>query len=186
MTQNNIRQVLSKHTVIPVVNFEHIDDVEKTIEKLIQQNINCIEITLRTDLAFDCIELAKKLSLPNFDIGIGTVIHEDQIKKAKDLEVSFMVSPGINQHLASYFEESNIAFIPGIATPSEIILGKQMNWDTFKFFPAHLFGGIKSLKTYGQVFPDIKFCPTGGISEETHQEYLNLDNVICVGGSWII
>lgn len=186
MTQNNIRQVLSKHTVIPVVNFTSIDDVEKTIDKLIESNINCIEITLRTEMAFDCIALAQKLNISNFDVGIGTVVSSDQIQKAKDLEVAFMVSPGINEQLAPHFEDSKIAFIPGIATPSEIILGKQLNWNTFKFFPAHLFGGIKSLKTYGQVFPDVKFCPTGGITEDTHQSYLDLANVISVGGSWII
>lgn len=186
MNQNNIRQILSKHAVIPVVNFDRIEDVEKTIEKLLKRNIHCIEITLRTALAFDCIAMAKKLNYPNFDVGIGTVVTEDQINKAKDLEVAFMVSPGINEHLAPHFEESKIAFIPGIATPSEIICGKQLSWDTFKFFPAHLFGGLKSLKTYGQVFPDIMFCPTGGITEETHKEYLNLNNVISVGGSWIV
>jgi len=74
MTQNNIRQVLSKHTVIPVVNFTSIDDVEKTIDKLIESNINCIEITLRTEMAFDCIALAQKLNISNFDVGIGTVV----------------------------------------------------------------------------------------------------------------
>ena len=93
---------------------------------------------------------------------------------------------GINEKLAPHFEGSQIPFIPGIATPSEIILGKQLGWDTFKFFPAHLFGGIKSLKTYGQVFPDVKFCPTGGINEETYPSYLELQNVISVGGSWVI
>ena len=186
MTQNNIRKVLSKHTVIPVVNFNDINDVGNTIDKLLKRDIHCIEITLRTPLAFECVALAKKMNIPNFDIGIGTVISKEQIIQAKDLGVSFMVSPGINEKLAPHFEESKIAFIPGIATPSEIILGKQLNWDTFKFFTAHLFGGLKSLKTYGQVFPDVKFCPTGGINEDSHEDYLSLQNVISVGGSWII
>ena len=141
---------------------------------------------MRTPLAFECVALAKKMNIPNFDVGIGTVVTKEQIIQAKDLGVSFMVSPGINEKLAPHFEESKIAFIPGIATPSEIILGKQLNWNTFKFFPAHLFGGLKSLKTYGQVFPDVKFCPTGGINEDSHQDYLSLQNVISVGGSWII
>ena len=186
MTQNNIRQILSKHQVIPVVNFNNLNDVERTIASLVEKKINCIEITLRTEMAFECVSIAKKMNLKNFDVGIGTVVSSDQIRKAKDLEVSFMVSPGINEKLAPHFEESKIAFIPGIATPSEIIMGKQLNWNTFKFFPAHLFGGIKSLKTYGQVFPDVKFCPTGGITEDTHSSYLELDNVISVGGSWLV
>jgi 2-dehydro-3-deoxyphosphogluconate aldolase/(4S)-4-hydroxy-2-oxoglutarate aldolase len=87
--------------------------------------------------------------------------------------------------LAPHFEKSGIAFIPGVATPSEIIEGIQYGWDTFKFFPANLFGGLGALKAYGQVFPSIKFCPTGGITEESYPEYLALPNIISVGGSWM-
>ena len=96
-----------------------------------------------------------------------------------------MVSPGISMELSTSFENSGIPFIPGVSTPSEIISGLQLGWDTFKFFPAHLFGGLDALKTYGQVFPQVKFCPTGGIKAETYNEYLKLPNVISVGGSWL-
>jgi|TARA_B110000305_G_scaffold63355_2_gene70428 2-dehydro-3-deoxyphosphogluconate aldolase/(4S)-4-hydroxy-2-oxoglutarate aldolase len=186
MIQNNIRKVLGKHKVIPVVSFDHVNDVEATINLLISKGINCIEITLRNEFAFDCIKAAKLLNKPDFHVGIGTVVSVAQIERATALNVDFMVSPGINAGLAPAFEKSGIAFIPGVATPSEIILGKQLGWNTFKFFPANLFGGIKALKTYSNVFPDIQFCPTGGISEETHQDYLELPNVISVGGSWLI
>jgi len=177
---------MANHKVIPVVNFSNINEVEQTISSLIKRDIRCIEITLRNELAFDCIETAKKLRIADFHIGIGTVVTKEQIAKATALDVDFMVSPGINSLLSPHFEQSQIPFIPGVVTPSEIILGKQFNWDTFKFFPANVFGGIQTLKTYGQVFPDIKFCPTGGISEENHQEFLDLPNVISVGGSWVI
>ena len=108
MTQNNIRKVLSEHNVIPVVNFEDINDVEKTIEKLVGKDIHCIEITLRTPKAFECVAKAKKMNIDNFDVGIGTVVSSDQIKQATDLGVSFMVSPGINEKLAPHFEGSQI------------------------------------------------------------------------------
>jgi len=186
MSQNNIRPLLANHKVIPVINFKTLNEVEQTITELIKRDIHCIEITLRNELAFDCIRAAKHLNIDGFHIGIGTVVTKDQIAKACELQVDFMVSPGINSQLVPHFEQSQIPFIPGIATPSEIILGKQFGWDTFKFFPANVFGGIKALKTYGQVFPDVKFCPTGGITEEDHQEYLDLSNVISVGGSWVI
>jgi 2-dehydro-3-deoxyphosphogluconate aldolase/(4S)-4-hydroxy-2-oxoglutarate aldolase len=186
MSQNNIRGLLANHKVIPVINFKTLNEVEQTIAKLIKRDIHCIEITLRNELAYDCIRAAKHLNIEGFYIGIGTVVTKEQIAKACDLEVDFMVSPGINSQLAPHFEQSQIPFIPGVATPSEIILGKQFGWDTFKFFPANVFGGVSTLKTYGQVFPDIKFCPTGGITEEDHQEYLDLPNVISVGGSWVI
>jgi 2-dehydro-3-deoxyphosphogluconate aldolase/(4S)-4-hydroxy-2-oxoglutarate aldolase len=116
---------------------------------------------------------------------MGTVVKVEQIEKAIELGIDFMVSPGLNASLAPHFENSKIAFIPGVATPSEIIEGIQFGWDTFKFFPANLFGGLGALKAYGQVFPNIQFCPTGGITEETYPEYLALPNIISVGGSWM-
>ena len=186
MKQNNIRQTLEEHPVIPVVSFDKVADVEPTINLLIEKGIHCIEITLRNDCAFECIEKAIALKKEAFSVGIGTVVSKEQIEKATKLGVHFMVSPGINQGLADAFDSSGTPFIPGVSTPSEIILGMQLGWDTFKFFPANLFGGSKALKTYGNVFPSIKFCPTGGISEETHSSYLALKNVISVGGSWLV
>jgi 2-dehydro-3-deoxyphosphogluconate aldolase/(4S)-4-hydroxy-2-oxoglutarate aldolase len=119
------------------------------------------------------------------DIGVGTLVTNEQIEKAAELGVDFMVSPGISKALAPTFESCGIPFIPGVATPSEIITGLELGWDTFKFFPAHLFGGLDALKTYGQVFPQVKFCPTGGIKADTYEQYLSLSNVISVGGSWL-
>jgi 2-dehydro-3-deoxyphosphogluconate aldolase / (4S)-4-hydroxy-2-oxoglutarate aldolase len=185
MKQNNIREVLSHHPIIPVINFNDIDEVIPMIEKLKAKDIFCIEITLRTPIAFDAIRLAKEKFGTEFTVGMGTIVSKDQIAKAIELKVDFLVSPGLNSGLASHFEDSGIPFILGVATPSDIINGIQFGWDTFKFFPAHLFGGLNALKTYGQVFPQIKFCPTGGITEETYKSYLELENVISIGGSWL-
>jgi 2-dehydro-3-deoxyphosphogluconate aldolase/(4S)-4-hydroxy-2-oxoglutarate aldolase len=185
MAQNDIRTVLSKHPTIPVVTFNNTEEVIPKMDALIARGIFCIEITLRTPVAYDCIALAKKHYGDRCAIGMGTVVRADQIEKAIDLGVDFMVSPGLNASLAPLFEKSKIAFIPGVATPSEIIEGIQFGWDTFKFFPANLFGGLGALKAYSQVFPHIQFCPTGGITEETYPEYLALPNIISVGGSWM-
>ena len=185
MKQNNIREVLSHHPIIPVINFNDIDEVIPMIEKLKAKDIFCIEITLRTPIAFDAIRLAKEKFGTEFTVGMGTIVSKDQIAKAIELKVDFLVSPGLNSGLASHFEDSGIPFILGVATPSDIINGIQFGWDTFKFFPAHLFGGLNALKTYGQVFPQIKFCPTGGITEDSSQSYLALENVISIGGSWL-
>jgi 2-dehydro-3-deoxyphosphogluconate aldolase/(4S)-4-hydroxy-2-oxoglutarate aldolase len=185
MKQNNIREVLSHHPIIPIVNFSNLDDVIPMIEKLKAKNIYCIEITLRTPIAFDAIRIAKETFGKEMSIGVGTIVSKEQIAKAKELNVDFLVSPGLATSLASHFEDSGIPFIVGVATPSDIINGLQFGWDTFKFFPANLFGGLNALKTYGQVFPQVKFCATGGITEETHADYLAMDNIIAVGGSWI-
>lgn len=186
MIQNNIRAVLEKNSLIPVVTFNSLEEVNPMIENLLSKNIHCIEITLRTPIAFDAIELAVKNFGDKIDVGIGTIINEKQIQKAVDLKVKFMVSPGLNAAIFDALENSKVAFIPGVATPSEIMTGIAKGWDTFKFFPANLFGGKDAIKAYGQLFPNVKFCPTGGINKDTFQEYLDLKNVICVGGSWMV
>jgi 2-dehydro-3-deoxyphosphogluconate aldolase/(4S)-4-hydroxy-2-oxoglutarate aldolase len=185
MKQNNIRAVLSKHPAIPVVTFHEISEVVPQLEKLTANGIQCIEITLRTAVSFEAIAEAKKTFGDRMDIGVGTLVSVAQIEKATSLGVNFMVSPGIHPTLAPALESSGIAFIPGVATPSEIISGLQLGWDTFKFFPAQLFGGLDALKTYGQVFPEVRFCPTGGIKADTFERYLELPNVLSVGGSWM-
>ena len=185
MSQHHIREVLQKHKLIPVVTFHTMEDVIPMAEKLINQDIRCMEITLRTPIAWEAISILSKEIGHRVDIGVGTILSAEQIEKCQELNVKFMVSPGFNPDLARAFMQSNIAFIPGVATPSEIMQAKGLGWDTFKFFPANLFGGINALKTYGQLFPDVKFCPTGGIDEITYTDYLTLENVISVGGSWM-
>jgi len=185
MSQNGIRDILKTNQVIPVVTFHNTAEVDKSIDKLAHLGINCMEITLRTSFALEAIAYAKKNYCSTFQIGAGTVTTRNQIQQVRDLGVDFMVSPGICKELAPYFEQSLIPFIPGVATPSEIIQGLQFGWDTFKFFPANLYGGIPALKTFGQVFPNVRFCPTGGIKENDHLDYLALENVVAVGGSWM-
>ncbi len=183
--QNNIREVLAKHPIIPVVTFTKLDEIDAKLEVLLRNNVKCIEITLRTPVAYDAIQKVKEDYGDQFTVGMGTVVLEQQIRKAIELQVDFMVSPGLHGGLAEQLMASKIAFIPGVATPSDIITGLQYEWDTFKFFPAFLFGGVEALKTYGQVFPHLKFCPTGGLTKESYLDYLALENVISVGGSWI-
>jgi 2-dehydro-3-deoxyphosphogluconate aldolase/(4S)-4-hydroxy-2-oxoglutarate aldolase len=184
--QNNIQEVLEQHKVIPVVTIHHEAEVDGIIQKLKDNAIHCIEVTLRTPYAYEALAYIKKKYGNEITVGVGTVVTNDQVAKVKAIGVDFIVSPGINAELAKELMASGIAFIPGVATPSEIILGMQLGWNTFKFFPANLFGGLEALKTYGQVFPSVQFCPTGGITEATHRDYLALPNIISVGGSWMM
>ncbi|MGV3632617.1 MAG: bifunctional 4-hydroxy-2-oxoglutarate aldolase/2-dehydro-3-deoxy-phosphogluconate aldolase [Bacteroidota bacterium] len=184
--QNNIRGILAHHPVIPVVTFNDLREIDPLVEKLLARGIHCIEITLRTKIATDAIRATKELYGTKLTIGMGTVTHPDHVKQAEEIGVDFMVSPGLSPQLHHAFDESKIPFIPGVATPSEIISALHFGWDTFKFFPAHLFGGIEALKAYGQLFPHVKFCPTGGIGEASYKSYLDLPNIISVGGSWMV
>jgi 2-dehydro-3-deoxyphosphogluconate aldolase / (4S)-4-hydroxy-2-oxoglutarate aldolase len=185
MTQNNIREVLAKHPIIPVVTLNNADEVDDVAKKLIGQNIYCAEVTLRTAYAMEGIALMKA-KYPEISVGVGTVVNPQQVEELIALKPDFLVSPGHSEALVVAMESSKIPYLPGIATPSEIIQGMELGLCTFKLFPASLFGGLEALKAYGQVFQPCKFCPTGGLNSENYQSYLVLENVISVGGSWML
>jgi 2-dehydro-3-deoxyphosphogluconate aldolase/(4S)-4-hydroxy-2-oxoglutarate aldolase len=184
--QNGIESILDRNKIIPVVTIENSSEIERIYTQLIKHDIKCIEITLRTNFAWEAISEFKSKYGNEIEVGVGTVISNAQILKCMDLKVDFMVSPGLTTSLVQNLEHSEIPFIPGVATPSEIIRGMEIGWRYFKFFPANLFGGVDALRAYGSVFRDVKFCPTGGINETNYRDYLSLDNVISVGGSWVI
>ena len=186
MIQNGIELILKKNPIIPVATIRDKNELELILDKILKVNIHCIEVTLRTDFAFEAIEIIKSKNLPNFDLGVGTITKADQITQVQEIGVDFIVSPGLTPKLAQHLKQSSIAFIPGVSTVSDIMKGIEEDFRYFKFFPAHLFGGIQAIKTYGQLFPKITFCPTGGISEESYKEYLNESNIISVGGSWML
>jgi len=181
--KNKIRNILQLNPLIPVVTFQENDNPIEFMEYLLSQNVNCIEITLRTKSGFAAIESIKR-EFSTVIVGAGTVINSEQIGKLSDHGVDFIVSPGSTEKLINDFIKCDIPFIIGVSTASEIMRAKELGLDTLKFFPAHLFGGIAAVKMYGQLFPEIAFCPTGGISSETSKDYLKLSNVLSVGGSW--
>lgn len=186
MKQNNIAAILAKHPLIPVVTINAEAEIAPMMEKLFALEIACIEITLRTDFAMEAIGIIKEEYGHRLAVGVGTVINTDQVDALLAHAPDFIVCPGLTTQLGKHLDASGMAFIPGVSTPSEIMHALENGWDVLKFFPAHLFGGLKALKTYGDVFPSVKFCPTGGIDGTTFDEYLALPNVISVGGSWML
>lgn len=185
MIQNGIQDVMQRHSIIPVVTLNNPAEVTEIANKLLAQNIHCAEITLRTDFALKGIELMQE-QFPEIEVGVGTIINAEQIAQVKALGVKFLVSPGATPTLLKTMRDSGIPYLPGVVTPSEIIQGMEMNLRYFKFFPASIFGGLDTLKAYGQVFPQCYFCPTGGLNESNYQEFLALKNILCVGGSWML
>lgn len=183
--QNGIKKLLYSHQVVPVVTIQSENEIEGIVQKLKSQEINIIEVTLRTPFALKAIEYLKN-NAKNLVVGAGTVINVHQIEALKALDADFIVSPGGSELLFDQLENSGIPFLPGACTPSEIIKCAERGYEVLKFFPADLFGGLPALKTYGQVFKNVEFCPTGGISQATYRDYLELHNVISVGGSWMM
>lgn len=186
MIQNNIENVLKNNSLIPVATITELSQVDSFYEKLKAQNVFCIEITLRSDVAWEAIALFKEKYGDEFQVGVGTIVSQEDILKCVKYKVDFMVSPGLTTSMIQQFDFSGIPFLPGVSTPSEIIRGLDLGWQYFKFFPANLFGGAKALETYSGIFKDVKFCPTGGIDGSNYKDYLDLNNVLSVGGSWLL
>jgi 2-dehydro-3-deoxyphosphogluconate aldolase/(4S)-4-hydroxy-2-oxoglutarate aldolase len=184
MGNQSINKILKNNPLVPVVTFQKEDDPVAFMDYLIKNNIFCIEITLRTEYGLKAIKVLKEKFSDTIQVGAGTVINETQVNELKSMGADFMVSPGLTVDLFECMTKSKIPFLPGVATPSEIIQAQELKLEYLKFFPANLYGGVGALKMFGGLFPSIKFCPTGGINEETSQEYLALPNVIAVGGSW--
>lgn len=185
-TQFDIEKILLSNELIPVVTINALEEVDSIYEQLKANGISCIEITLRTAVSWDAIKLFKERYRAHFKVGVGTIKSVSDIEKCQALKVDFLVSPGVSDTMIPVLNACGIPFLPGVATPSEIIRGLEAGWKFFKFFPADLFGGIKALKTYGSVFGEAKFCPTGGINETNYRDFLALDNVLSVGGSWLV
>ena len=142
-------------------------------------------MTLRTESALDVIsEIAKVL--PEALIGSGTVTNRHQLQQSIDAGAKFAISPGMTKDLLQAGNESEIALIPGICSISELMDAADYGYDHLKFFPAEASGGVNAIKSIGGPFPDIKFCPTGGINMSNVRNYLALNNVACCGGSWLV
>lgn len=176
--------VMSLTPVLPVVTIEDVGHAEPLARVLLASGINTIEITLRTPAALSAIRAVADAA-PEMIVGAGTVLSEDDLKAAIDAGARYALSPGGTKKLMKAAENASIPFIPGVATASEIMRGLELGYTHFKFFPAEQLGGVAALKGIGAPLPKARFCPTGSITLEKAPAYLALDNVLCVGGSWI-
>lgn len=181
---NPLQSLLTKSPVIPVVTLQSAEDGVKLAEALLAGGIGVIEITLRTAAGIDAIrEVAKRVK--SMTVGAGTITTPDQFKQAADAGAEFIVSPGLTEKLAKGVLDEKTPFLPGVSTTTEIMHAREYGLEFLKFFPASLSGGAGALKQFGGLFPDLRFCPTGGINIDNFNDYLRLKNVVCVGGSWV-
>ena len=180
----NIDTVMRMAPVIPVLVVKDAAHGLPMAQALVNGGLPVLEVTLRTEAALDVIrEMAK---CEGSFVGAGTVLNEKQLDQAIEAGAKFIVSPGLTTPLAEAAIERNIPFLPGIATAADIMRGLDLGLDRFKFFPAETSGGIKALKALAAPFYQVRFCPTGGITAETAPDWLALDPVLCVGGSWLV
>ena len=179
-----IEQIMQTSPVIPVLVIDDVTHARPIAEALVAGGLRVLEVTLRTPAALDVITAMKQV--PGAIVGAGTVLNAAQLDDAIRAGSEFIVSPGLTQTLGAAAIAANIPFLPGVANAGDIMSGMELGLSRFKFFPAETSGGIPALKALAGPFGDARFCPTGGITEATAPDWLALDSVLCVGGSWIV
>lgn len=179
------KDVFNQGPVVPVLVIDKVEDALPIAEALLAADVKVLEVVLRTPAALDVISIIAK-ELPEAIIGSGTVTNRQQLQQSYDAGAKFAISPGLTKDLLQAGNESNIALIPGVASISELMDACDYGYDHLKFFPAEASGGVNTIKSIGGPFPDIKFCPTGGINLKNIRDYLVLPNVACCGGSWLV
>jgi 2-dehydro-3-deoxyphosphogluconate aldolase/(4S)-4-hydroxy-2-oxoglutarate aldolase len=180
---NSIAQIVDIAPVIPVLVLEDPESALLVGEALIEGGLPVLEVTLRTPAALECIRVLSRLQ--GAVVGAGTVLSPDQLSASIDAGASFAVSPGITPRLLEAAMRVRIPYLPGIATASEAMALAELGLRHFKFFPAEAIGGTKHLASLASPLPELRFCPTGGITQENAKNWLALPNVCCVGGSWV-
>lgn len=182
--QDKIIEVLQISPIIPVVVIENIKDAVPLAQSLIEGGIHIIEVTLRSSCALEAIELIAK-NVPKMRVGTGTILNPTQLEQAQNRGAEFLISPGLTIKLLEYAKKKDMPLIPGVSSSSEVMQALELGYSALKFFPAEYCGGVKLLNAFNGPFKGVKFCPTGGISADNMHSYLNLENVLCVGGSWL-
>ncbi|MEK7703465.1 MAG: bifunctional 4-hydroxy-2-oxoglutarate aldolase/2-dehydro-3-deoxy-phosphogluconate aldolase [Myxococcota bacterium] len=184
MTALSTRELLAQGPVIPIVVIDDAAQATDLAQALIAGGLRVIEVTLRTADALAAVRAIAR-EVPEAIVGVGTAVRPDQLEQALDAGAQFAVSPGFTLALVEKARDLGLPLLPGAATASEMLVAMALGIEELKFFPADAVGGTAALRHYGSVFPQLRFCPTGGITYEGSRAYLELDNVACVGGSWV-
>lgn len=178
MTLENIR-------VLPVVVLKTLEETVPTLSALCEGGIPAAEITFRTPCAPDALRLAVR-TFPEMLVGAGTVINAAQAKAAVEAGAKFVVSPGLSSDVAAVCGKAGVPYIPGCATPTEIMQALDLGITTVKFFPASVYGGLAAVKALSAPFPQVRFLPTGGVDEQNLRDFLACPAVVAVGGSFMM
>lgn len=180
----NTLELASHGPVIPVIVLDRLDDAVPMARALVEGGVKVLEVTLRTPIALRCIEAIAK-AVPEAIVGAGTVRSVADAQAAKDAGSRFAVSPGYLRELGAACSTVGLPLLPGVATASEVMQASVDGYGFLKFFPATAAGGVPLLKALAGPFPDVVFCPTGGLTAQTAPQFLALPNVRVCGGSWL-
>lgn len=176
--------LMGKQTLLPIIQANTVEQGVNIGKAMALAGIGLVEVVLRTEASLDIIKALKK-DLPELKVGAGTVINGDILKQALDAGSDFIITPTLSSNLLTHLDKCNVPVLPGVSNAADILLAKEFGYTELKLFPASLSGGAPFLKAMGSVFSDIIFCPTGGINESNQQDFLSLNNVFAVGGTWV-
>ena len=179
----SIADIMHTAPVIPVLVVDDVAEAIPLAKALVAGGLRVLEVTLRTEAALDTIRAMK--GVEGAIVGAGTVTNPAQLDEALEAGSEFIVSPGLTENLGRAAIEAGVPFLPGIANSGDIMRGLDLGLTHFKFFPAMAAGGIPALKALAAPFHQCRFCPTGGVSLDNAKDWLALDPVLCVGGSWV-
>ncbi len=180
----DVMKRIEKAGVVPVVVLEKIEQAIPTAKALAAGGVDVMEITLRTAAGLQCIETVSR-ECPDILVGAGTVITLEQCKACVEAGAKFIVSPGLNPEIVEWCVAQGISVLPGCVTPTEIMAGLELGINTFKFFPADVYGGLKAMKALSAPFGGISFVPTGGVNGQNLAEYAAAPFIKAIGGSWL-
>ncbi|WP_343681792.1 bifunctional 4-hydroxy-2-oxoglutarate aldolase/2-dehydro-3-deoxy-phosphogluconate aldolase [Acinetobacter baylyi] len=179
-----MEDVVQLGPVIPVLAFDSAEQGEHVSRALHAGGVKVLEITLRTAAGLAAIERASQLA-DDIVVGVGTITKPEHCAQAKKAGAQFGVSPGLTKDLHLAAQDTGLQLLPGVMTPSDLIQAIELGYEIVKFFPAQQAGGVAMLQAFYGPFPNLRFCPTGGITAETAPDFLKQPNVVCVGGSWL-
>lgn len=184
MSALSMLDIMRLGPVIPVLVIEDLAQAVPLARALATGGVRVLEVTLRTPVALEAIRtIARKV--PEAIIGVGTLTRPQDFKDALDAGAQFGVSPGLTPALIEAARQTGLPLLPGVMTPSDVIAARLAGFQQLKLFPAQQAGGVAMLNALGGPFPEVAFCPTGGVSAENAPDFLALPNVACVGGSWL-
>ena len=170
--------------VIPVLEIDSALHAKRLAESLLAGGLPIAEITLRTEAALESIHIIAR-EAPDVIVGAGTVLDRAQAQEAHDAGAQFLVTPGMVEEVVIWAQEHEVPILAGAVTPTEMIRGIHLGLDILKFFPAETVGGLKAIKALSDPFPQLRFIPTGGVKLENLTEYLQMEKIHAVGGSWM-
>ena len=177
--------VLKTGPVVPVIVVNDLNHAVPMAKALVAGGVRVLEVTLRTPVAMEALRAIIK-AVPEAIVGAGTVLNTQQLHEVTEAGAQFVISPGITESLLKAATDGPIPLLPGISTVSELMTGMDYGLREFKFFPAEANGGVKALQAIAGPFPQVRFCPTGGITPANYRDFLALKSVLCIGGSWLV